>query len=117
MNNLEDLLIKAVHSDNDAIEFFLSNLGNENLFERMEAAYFISKYEERIIQSAEKRLLILMDDEWNSVAVHIMIALSRIKSASALNKIINNRIKPHLYWEAVALENYFIGDINGKTSD
>ena len=131
MNNLEDLLIKAVHSDNDAIEFFLSNLGNENLFEdllkivetsdsgdaRMEAAYFISKYEERIIQSAEKRLLILMDDEWNSVAVHIMIALSRIKSASALNKIINNRIKPHLYWEAVALENYFIGDIKKKTSD
>lgn len=42
-------------------------------------------------------------------SVHIMIALSRIRSMKALKKIIQDRIRPTLGWEAQALENYIQG--------
>lgn len=122
---VEDILIKAVHSDKTANEFMLSNLSNEELFyiildivetsdsgdARMEGAYYLSKYSKELLMKEEERLLVLIDDEWNSVAVHIMIALSRIKSSRALEKIIEQRIQPALYWEAQALKNYFQQEI------
>lgn len=55
-----------------------------------------------------------MDDEWDSVAVHIMVALSRIKSSKGIEKIIKNRIKPVLGWEGRCLEIYFLGESNDK---
>lgn len=123
---LEELLIKSVHSDKKAINFFMENLNNIEVFNtllkivetsesgdaRMKGAFFLSKCDKYLLASIEDRLLILMDDEWNSVAVHIMVALSRIKSSKAIKKIIANRIKPILSWEARCLEIYFEGDSN-----
>ena len=48
-----------------------------------------------------------MDCGWDSVAVHIMMALSRIRSEAALHKIIDERIRPRMYWEAAALRRWF----------
>lgn len=123
ISEIEEMLIKSVHSDRVAEEFFLSNSHSEQLFytileivensdsgdARMEGAYYLSTYDENLLIKEENRLLILMDDEWDSVAVHIMIALSRVRSVKALKKIIRNRVQPTLEWEAQALENYFQG--------
>lgn len=123
ISEIENMLIKSVHSDKNAEDFFTSNLYNEEIFynlldvvensdsgdARMEGAYYLSTYDEGLLIKEESRLLSLMDDEWDSVAVHIMIALSRIKSTKALVKIIQNRIRPTLGWEAQALENYIKG--------
>ena len=125
---IEELLIKSVHSNKEAEAFFLTNLQNEELFyvileivekstfgdARMEGAYYLSKYDENILKQEEGRLLLLLDDELDSVAVHIMIALSRMGSLRGLEKIIKNRIKPILEWEAQALENYVQGVFNEK---
>lgn len=124
---IEELLIKSVWSDQAARSYLLENINNDEIFRiliqvvetsesgdtRMEAAFFLSKCSEKLLESAEKELLTLMDDEWDSVAVHIMVALSRIKSKEALKKIITNRIKPALPWEARCLEIYFQGETDG----
>ena len=120
---IEEMLIKSVHSDEKAEKSFFKNLHNDKVFytileivensdsgdARMEGAYYISRYDENILKKEESRLLLLMDDEWDSVAVHIMIALSRVRSVKALKKIIQDRIRPILEWEAQALENYIQG--------
>lgn len=128
ISDVEELLIKSVHSDEKAKEFFSSNLHDEALFlnlldiveksnhgdARMEGAYYLSQFDEKLIINEECRLLNLMNDKWDSVAVHIMIALSKIKSKVALKKIIEHRIRPVLWWEAEALNNYFQGESDGK---
>ena len=117
----EKLLIKAVHSDASAKGYFMEHLSDKAVFQniltiieqsnsgdaRMEGAYYVSKFDETLLLEAEDRLLVMMDDEWDSVAVHIMVALSRIRSRRALEKILDKRVKPVLHWEAVALKNYF----------
>lgn len=131
MKDLEEMLINAIHNDEQANCFFICSKNNEELFmqlidiiqksdsndARMEAAYFVSQFDKTLIKSAEKELLILMDDELNSISVHIMIALSRIKSPAALEKIINERIRPNMYWEACALDNYFGEDVYGNKNN
>ena len=125
---LEVLLIKSLHSDKIATEYIEDNLNNIDFFNtllsivqtsesgdaRMKGAFFLSKCDETLLRSAEDALLVLMDDEWDSVAVHIMVALSRIKSSKAIEKIIKNRIKPILGWEGRCLEIYFQGESNEK---
>lgn len=54
---------------------------------RMKSAYYISQFEGERLKQQESRLLQLMDDEWDSVAVHMM-ALSKIKSKPAPEKIL-----------------------------
>lgn len=120
-HKIEDLLIKSVHSDQLADQYFVENVNNPEVFynilqiieesesgdAQMQGAYWLSQYDESLLAKEEQRLLPLMDCEWDSISTHIMIALSKIKSELALQKIIENRIYPHLYWEAVALRNYF----------
>lgn len=117
---IERLLIHAVHSDQKAKQYFMEHTSDESVFEkilfivessesgdaRMEGAYYVSKFDAALLRKAEARLLKLMDDEWDSVAVHIMMALSRIRSERALQKILDKRVKPVLYWEAMAIKNY-----------
>lgn len=117
---LEQLLIDAVHSDEAAASFLMENLNDEDIFgvlldivetsesgdARMKGAFFLSKCENKLLKSVEDKLLVLMDDKWDSVAVHIMVALSKIKSSEAMRKIIKNRIAPVLSWEARCLELY-----------
>ena len=117
----EKLLIKSVYSDKNAQGFFMEHLSDKALFQniltiieesdsgdaRMKGAYYVSKFDEALLRDAEDRLLVMMDDEWDSVAVHIMVALSRIRSKRALEKMLDKRVKPVLHWEAVALKNYF----------
>lgn len=118
--NIEDLLIRSVHSDKEARDFFVENKSNEDIFlkvldiievsesgdARMEGAYWISQYSSNLIKKYEERILKLMDEEWDSVVVHIMMALSKIKSKKAFIKIINERIKTRSEWEIKALMNY-----------
>lgn len=118
--NIEDLLIRSVHSDKEARDFFVENKSNEDIFlkvldiievsesgdARMEGAYWISQYSSNLIKQYEERMLKLMDEEWDSVVVHIMMALSKIKSKKAFIKIINERIKTRSQWEIKALMNY-----------
>ena len=91
---IEELLIKSVHSDEDAVKLIMSSIHDEKFFytildvvensdsgdARMEGAYYISKCDLEMLRKEENRLLKLMNDGWQSVEVHIMIALSRIKS-------------------------------------
>lgn len=120
---LEDLLIRSVHSDKEADRFFLSRLDDDALLgglleiaeqcesgdARMQGAYWISQFPAPLLRPLEERLLVLMDCGWDSVAVHIMMALSTMQSRTALEKIIEERIKPRLYWEAAALRRYLPG--------
>lgn len=117
---LEQLLIDSVHSDETATSFLMENLNDMEIFRtileivetsesgdaRMKGAFFVSKCDEKLLKSVEDKLLVLMDDKWDSVAVHIMIALSKIKSSEAIRKIIKKRIEPVLHWEARCLELY-----------
>jgi len=120
-NEVQDLLIRSVHSDKEAEKILCDGKENPNLFNvimeivetsesgdaRMEGAFWLSQFAVEIIEQYENRLLSLMNCELNSITVHIMMALSKIKSQKALYIIINDRIKPKLPWEASALSNYF----------
>lgn len=120
MNKIEDILVKAAHSNTAAVSYVEKNISDEILFNeilvivessiigdsRLEGAYWITKFDKEIIIKYEDRLINLMNEELDSIVVHIMVALSKIKSKKALEIIIEKRIKPILYWEGVALENY-----------
>ena len=117
---LEELLVRSVHSDGEADRFFLSRLDDaalaRDLLEiaeesesgdaRMAGAYWISQCAPSLLRPLEGRLLGLMDCGWDSVAVHAMMALANIRSRAALEKIIDEKIRPCLYWEAAALRCY-----------
>lgn len=122
--NIEEILVNAAHSDDKSISYLEQNIFSQKIFEeilcvvessdigdaRMEGAFWISKSDNRIIAKNEKRLLNLINEELDSIVVHIMVALSKIKSQEALKMIIERRVKPVLYWESIALENYFKGE-------
>lgn len=121
MNDIENILVNAAHSKNKEIEYLEGELDNERLFckilelvedievgdARMEGAFWISKFDISIIEKYEERLLNLMDEELDSIVVHIMIALSRIKSKKCFQMIVERKIMPVFYWEGKALENYY----------
>lgn len=115
------LLIDSLHSKTDAKEFFESNVNNSELLitlvefaiddysrdARMEAAYWISKFETTLLKKVEKDLLRIQEDELDNVACHILVALGRIKSKEGLKFLIEKRIEPEMYWESQALKYYF----------
>ena len=123
-DEVQALLIRSIHSDKDAEGILSAERGKQSVFDiiaeivetsesgdaRMEGAYWLSQFNIEIIKHNEDRLLSLMSCENNSITVHIMIALSKIKSRKALHKIIDERIKPSLPWEALALSNYVSED-------
>ena len=120
-DTIRNLLIKSVHSDKIAIEFFKANLNNKHLLQilkeiaiddysgdaRMEASYYVSQFNNDLLYEIEKDLLILQKDELDSIACHAFIALAKIQSKEGLQYLIHNRIKPELHWEGTALEYYF----------
>ena len=126
IETVEKLLIDAIHSNKIAREYFNNNLKNKDLFDillkilaesesgdaRMGASYRISQFDSSLLFPVESTLLIHMDDEWDSVAVHMMVALAKIKSKVGLCKIVENRIEPELAWEAECLKIYF--DLDSK---
>ena len=126
IETVEKLLIDAIHSNKIAREYFNNNLKNKDLFDillkilaesesgdaRMGASYRISQFDSSLLFPVESTLLIHMDDEWDSVAVHMMVALAKIKSKVGLCKIVENRIEPELPWEAECLKIYF--DLDSK---
>ncbi len=129
IEKIVDLLIKSVHSDKEAAAYFEANLNNNALLTvlldiiensesgdaRMEASFFVSKFDENLLKCVEKKLLQLMNDEWMCISTWMMIALSRIKSQEALKKIIREYIKPEDHWIGYALENYCLnGDHDDK---
>lgn len=121
--NIRELLIDSLHSDSYAKSFFKNN-GNESellniLLEfviddysndaRMEASYWISNFDTTLLKNVEKELLDLQDDELDSIAYNISIALGRIKSKEGLKFLIEKRIAPEMYWEAEILK-YYLSD-------
>lgn len=121
---INDLLIKSIHSNKEAEEYFEQNLNNRNLYYmlleiiknidlelisdiHLEATYWISMFNSDFIKETEDELLNLIEIELDSIVCPIMVALSKIKSKKALNFIIERRLKPEKYWEAISLENYF----------
>lgn len=119
-NNIENILIGAIHSDSDAVAFLKDNLMNLELFEeilsivedeeqcdaRLGGAFWISQFHSAIISKYENRLLDLLDEELDSITAHIMMSLAKIKSPKGITYIVQKRIIPVLYWEGKALEEY-----------
>ncbi|GFP78429.1 hypothetical protein [Clostridium fungisolvens] len=115
------LLIDSVHSKIDAKDFFEKNLNSGELLNiliefavddysgdaRMEAAYWISRFETILLKNVEKDLLRIQEDELDSIACHILVALGKIKSKEGLKFLIEKRIEPEMYWESRALKYYF----------
>lgn len=115
------LLIDSVHSKTDAKDLFANNLNNSELLNiliefavddysgdaRMEAAYWISRFETILLKNVEKELLRIQEDELDSIACHILVALGRIKSKEGLKFLIEKRIEPEMYWESQALKYYY----------
>ena len=93
------MLIKSLYSDNSANEILENNLNNNQWFDyltnfifydysndvKMQAAYWLSKYDISILLKEENTLLSLMEFSNNNISSHIMIALGRIKSKKGLN--------------------------------
>ena len=121
------LLIDSVHSKIEAKDFFRINLSNSELLNilvefavddysgdaRMEAAYWISKFDSTLLESIEKDLLRIQEDELGSIVCHILVALGRIKSKEGLKYSIEKRIEPEMYWESQALKYYFSDILEG----
>lgn len=119
-NNIENILIGAIHSDSEAVAFLKDNLMNVELFEeilsivedeeqcdaRLGGAFWISQFNSTIISKYENRLLDLLDEELDSITAHIMMSLAKIKSRKGITYIVQKRITPVLYWEGKALEEY-----------
>ena len=57
--------------------------------------------------NVEQILIDLLNVNLDSVVVHIMMALAKIKSQKGIQIIIEKRVLPVLYWEGKALEEYF----------
>lgn len=120
-DNIRNLLIDSIHSNIEAEKFFERNVKNEKVLNllvqcaigdysndaRMEAAYWISKFNKDILKTVENELLKIQKDELDSIACHVFLALGKIKSKEGLKYLIESRIKPTLYWEAQALKFYF----------
>ncbi|MBK1812664.1 hypothetical protein JHL18_18755 [Clostridium sp. YIM B02505] len=118
---IRGLLIDSVHSKTEAKDFFTKNLNSSELLNmlvevaiddysgdaRMEAAYWISKFDTTLLKSIEKDLLRIQEDELDSIACHILVALGRIKSEEGLKFLIEKRIEPEMYWESQALKYYY----------
>lgn len=121
MINVEQILIDAVHSKEDSILYLKKNLGEESVFvgilkivedeeqcdARIGGAYWISQFNKEILIKFEDRLIDLLNVNLDSVVVHIMMALAKIKSQKGIQIIIEKRVLPVLYWEGKALEEYF----------
>lgn len=73
---------------------------------RMEAAYWISRFDTILLKNVEKDLLRIQEDELDSIACHILVALGKIKSKEGLKFLIEKRIEPEMYWESQALKYY-----------
>ncbi len=126
-DSIRCLLIDSVHSKNDAKDFFARNLNNSELLNilveiavddysgdaRMEAAYWISKFDTTLVKNIEKDLLSIQEDELDSIVCHILVALGRIKSKEGLKFLIEKRIEPEMYWESQALKHYFSDILEG----
>lgn len=126
-DNIRCLLIDSVYSKNDAKDFFAKNLNNSELLNilveiavddysgdaRMEAAYWISKFDTILLKNIEKDLLSIQEDELDSIVCHILVALGRIKSKEGLKFLIEKRIEPEMYWESQALKHYFSDSLKG----
>lgn len=126
-DNIRCLLIDSVYSKNDAKDFFAKNLNNSELLNilveiavddysgdaRMEAAYWISKFDTILLKNIEKDLLSIQEDELDSIVCHILVALGRIKSKEGLKFLIEKRIEPEMYWESQALKHYFSDKLKG----
>ena len=65
----------------------------------------------KILESVKKKKneeeVDLLNVNLDSVVVHIMMALAKIKSQKGIQIIIEKRVLPVLYWEGKALEEYF----------
>jgi hypothetical protein len=119
-DNIRNLLIDSVHSKTETKDFFKNRLKDEALLNilieiaiddysgdaRMEASYWISQFEVKLLNRVESSLLVLQKDELDSIACHSFIALAKINSKDGLDYIIENRIRPEMYWEAEALKIY-----------
>ncbi len=126
-DRIRDLLIDSVHSKIEAKDFFVKNLNNSELLNilvefavddysgdaRMEAAYWISKFDITLLESIENDLLRIQEDELDSIVCHILVALGRIKSKEGLKFLIERRIEPEMYWESQALKHYFSDILEG----
>lgn len=125
------LLIDSVHSKTDAKDFFEKNLNSSALLNilvefaiedysgdaRIEASYWISKFDIILLKNIEKDLLKIQNDELDSIAGHIIVALGRIKSKKGLKYLIEKRIEPEMYWESQALKYYFSDILKMKDKD
>lgn len=117
---LRNLLIEYLHSKKEAKEFFENRLNDDKLLNellrlvdqdysgdvRMGAAYWISQFNIELLKKVEDSLLRSQEDELDSVACPIMVALGRIKSMAGLKYLIEKRILPESYWEAIALKHH-----------
>ncbi|HCC07588.1 MAG TPA: hypothetical protein DEP72_05455 [Clostridiales bacterium] len=120
-DKIRELLIDSVHSKDDAKDFFTGNLESPKLLNtlveiaiddysgdaRMEASFWISKFETSLLKNIEEKLIKIQCDELDSIACHAFISLARIKSKDGLKYIIDKRIEPEMFWEAEALKIYF----------
>ena len=118
---MEQILIDAVHSKEESISYLKNNIGEEFVFieileivedeeqcdARIGGAYWISQFDKEILVKYEDRLLDLLNVNIDSVVVHIMMGLAKIKSKTGIQTIVEKRILPVLYWEGKALEEYF----------
>ena len=122
MIDIEQILVNAVHSNEYAISYLKDNINEESIFKeileivedeeqcdaRISGAYWISQFSKDILMKYEDRLIALLNVNLDSVVVHVMMGLAKMKSKKGMQIIIEKRIKPSLYWEGKALEEFFM---------
>ncbi|HEX9062598.1 MAG TPA: hypothetical protein VF941_20695 [Clostridia bacterium] len=118
-DEIRELLIADSGNDGTAKQFFANSIDSKHILNilleivkedystdaRINGAYWISQFNIELLKEVEDTLLVLQKQE-SFIVAHILVALGKIKSKEGLKYLIENIIKPEMYWVSEALKYY-----------
>lgn len=129
---IREQLIDAIHGVEEAKKYFEERFDDPDLLNLLikiamddystdasaGASYWISHFEEELLEKVEEKLLILQKYKLGSISAFAIIALSKINSEKGRKYLLRHRVGPNMkWWESEALENYLKKDSPGNGND
>ncbi|MEN1990394.1 hypothetical protein [Paenibacillus hubeiensis] len=116
---IREQLIDAIHGVEEAKKYFEERFDDPDLLNLLikiamddystdasaGASYWISHFEEELLEKVEEKLLILQKYKLGSISAFAIIALSKINSEKGRKYLLRHRVGPNMkWWESEALE-------------